>query len=184
MAAKKDKDQNDLTLFTEYSIHLPTRTVMLTGDVDSDMYDTLITALTLMEKDGKEIIIELNSPGGDWYSGVAIYDRLRSSQCPITIRVSGMAMSMGSVILQAGDKRLITPNSTVMIHDGSDVAVGTPDNVLEWAKHGKDICDRMYKIYAEASGKTESYWKKRCKKDSIYSADDAIKYGLADGFIE
>lgn len=184
MAAKKDKDQAYLDLFTEYSIHLPTRTVMLTGGVDSDMYDTLITALTLMEQDGKEIVIELNSPGGDWYAGIAIYDRLKASKCPITIRVSGMAMSMGSVILQAGDKRLITPGSTVMIHDGSDVAVGTPDDVLAWAKHGKDICNHMYRIYAEASGKTESYWKKRCKKDSIYSAKDAIKFGLADGFIE
>ena len=99
MAAKKDKDQNDLSLFTEYSIHLPTRTVMLTGDVDSDMYDTLITALTLMEKDGKEIIIELNSPGGDWYSGVAIYDRLRSSQFPSHDRGVPTATSEPSCII-------------------------------------------------------------------------------------
>lgn len=182
--AEKTKNSTDIDLLTEYSIHVPSRTIMLTGQVDSDMYETLITGLILLETSEEGITIELNSPGGDWYSGIAIHDRIKASKCPITVHVSGMAMSMGSVIMQAGDTRLITPGSTVMIHDGNDVAVGTPDDVLAWAKHGKEICEHMYKVYSEASGRSLAFWKKKCKADSIFNAKDAIKLGLADGFIE
>ncbi len=92
-------------------------------------------------------------------------------------------MSMASIILQAAENRLITPGSTIMVHDGSEVVEGSPENVMAWAKHSKDICDYMYTIYANASGKSESFWKRKCKKDFILSAEQAIKAGLADGYI-
>jgi ATP-dependent Clp protease protease subunit len=185
MAAAKTID--DAEMLISYGIHIPSRTIMLTGEVDQDMYETLIMGLTLItnSKGGvKETIkIELNSEGGCWYSGVAIYDRIKSCKAPVDVLVSGSAMSMGSVILQSGDRRLITPNSTVMVHDGSESMDGSPENILAWAKHSKETCDRMYKIYSEASGKTVAFWRKRCKKDFILTAEQAIKLGLADGYV-
>jgi ATP-dependent Clp endopeptidase proteolytic subunit ClpP len=178
---------DDNEILFEQDIHIPSQTIMLTGEVNERMYDTLVKGLILIENRHKEatnITIELNSPGGSWYDGAAIHDRIKSYRFPVTIKASGMAMSMGSIILQAGDKRLLTPSSTVMVHDGSEVVEGSPDNVMAWAKHSKDVCGIMYKIYADASGKTEAFWKKRCKKDFILSADQAIKLGLADGLIE
>lgn len=160
---------------------------MLTGEVNESMYETLVLGLTLIKarKNGStDVVVELNSHGGCWYSGIAIHDRIKACNFPVTVRVAGAAMSMASVILQAADKRLITPGSTVMVHDGSEVLEGSPENVMAWAKHSKDICDYMYKIYAEASGKSVTYWKRKCKKDFILSAEQAIKAGLADGYID
>ncbi len=171
----------------EYGIHVPSRTIILTGEVDEDMYERLLLGLTLIKarfEDPEDLTIELNSEGGDWYHGIAIYDRLKACGIPVTVRASGMAMSMGSIILQAGDKRLITPGSTVMVHDGADAVEGKPSDVLIWAQHGQNICELMYKIYATASGKSTKFWKARCKKDFILSAEQAIKIGLADGYIK
>lgn len=181
------KQLDDVEIFLDYGIHLPSQTIKLTGDVDDNMYETLINGLILIEnKKGKkdELTIELNSTGGDWYSGIAIHDRLQACSLPVTIKVSGSAMSMASVILQAADNRLITKHSTVMIHDGFSAVEGTPENIRNWEKHGREINKMMYKIYAEASGKTEQFWKTKCRKDFIISAEQAIKLGLADGYIE
>ncbi len=187
MSRKLDQELSDAQMLIDYKIHIPSQTILLTGDVDENMYETLVTGLTLIKnrKNGStNVTIELNSNGGCWYSGIGIYDRIKACNFPVTVRVSGCAFSMASVILQAGDHRLITPGSTVMVHDGSEVLEGSPENVMAWAKHSKDICDYMYKIYAEASGKSVGYWRRKCKKDFILSADQAIKSGLADGYIE
>ena len=185
--SRRDREMDDVQLFMEHGIHIPSQTILLTGEVNSSMYETLVLGLTLIKsrKNGStHVVIELNSEGGSWYDGIAIHDRIKACDFPVTIRVSGMAMSMASVILQAADNRLITPGSTVMVHDGSEALEGSPENVMAWAKHSKDICEYMYKIYAEASDKSTAYWKRKCKKDFILSADQAIKAGLADGYIK
>ena len=187
MSRKIDPEMTDSRMLLEHGIHIPSQTIMLTGEVNEAMYETLVMGLVLIkdrQTTNTDITIELNSLGGDWYSGVGIFDRIKSCEFPVTVRVAGAAMSMASVILQAADKRLITPGSTVMVHDGSEVLEGSPENVMIWAKHSQDICNYMYKIYAEASGKTITYWKRKCKKDSILDAEQAIALGLADGFID
>lgn len=176
----------DSQMLLDNHVHIPSQRIILSGEVGQEMLETLMTGLILIEhkhKDKTAPIIELSSDGGCWYAGIGIYDQIRSRSYPVTVRVSGMAMSMGSIILQAGDKRLLGRYATVMCHDGQDVAVGTPENVTQWAKHGQNICNAMYGIYAERSGKTVAFWKKRCKKDFILSADEAIKLGLADGYM-
>lgn len=173
-------------LLTEQGIHVPSQTIILTGEVGENMYEQLMMGMLIIENAHgakTDLTVELNSVGGCWYNGIGIYDRLKAFKYPVTVKVYGAAMSMGSVILQAGDKRLLGPHSTVMIHDGEDGASGSPTNVLEWAKHGQKICDSMYAIYADASGKTAAHWKKKCKKDFILTAEQAIKAGLADGYV-
>jgi ATP-dependent Clp protease protease subunit len=181
------KTIDDTQLFIEHGIHIPSQTILLTGEVNDEMYESLLMGLLLIKsrKNGStNVTVELNSEGGCWYAGIGIYDRIKACDFPVTVKVSGMAMSMASIILQAGDRRLITPGSTVMVHDGSDIVNGTPDNVLAWARHGKSLCDYMYKIYADSSSKTARFWRQKCKKDYILSAEQAIKLGLADGYIE
>ncbi len=178
----------DAKMLIEHSIHIPSQTIMLTGDVDSEMYETLLLGLILIQdrhlKKDLDLTIELNSPGGTWYDGMAIYDRLESCTFPVTIKASGMAMSIASVILQAGDVKLITPGTTVMVHDGTEGVSDNPENVLAWAKHGQINLQKMYKIYARSGVKTAKFWEKNCKQDFILSAEKAIKLGLADGYVE
>lgn len=177
--------------FFDYDFHLETRTIVI-GDkeqsergVGPDMADRVIKALHLLVAAGPEkpIHIILNSGGGDWIAGMAIYDAIAACPCHVSITVCGSAMSMGSIILQAADERLIHPNSTVMVHDGGDCFEGHARNFEAWAGFSKKIRIRMYEIYAERSGKDPKYWEKRCVVDNIMTADEAVEEGLADKVI-
>lgn len=181
------KALDDAELLINHSIHLPSQTIMLTGEVDADMYETLIMGLTLITNKKNKlstITIELNSGGGDWYSGMAIFDRIQACELNTKIIVSGSAMSMASIILQSANQRLVTRNSSIMIHDGESGFTGSQKNLEAWTKHFSENNDRMYKIYTDRSSKTIKYWKAACKLDSIYTAEQALELGLVDRIIE
>jgi len=95
----------------------------------------------------KSITIMMNNPGGDWYHGMAIYDAITSSTCPVTIRVYGQAMSMGSIILQAADYRVMMPNSRFMIHYGYSGFSSHTKTSERWAEECKIINYDMENIY-------------------------------------
>lgn len=169
----------------DYDVHLETRTIYL-GDSAEDqvgpmLAERVIKALFLLSAHKEEPIkIILNTMGGCWYNGMAIYDAIKANPCHIVIEVLGSAMSMGSVILQAADERILHPNSTVMIHDGIDSFEGHTRNMEVWGAQSKASRKRMYEIYAEKSGKPVSYWEKRCAIDCVLTAKEALKEGLAD----
>jgi ATP-dependent protease ClpP protease subunit len=118
--------------------------------VDHFMTEYLIKGMhTLESKNKKPITIIMNNPGGDWYHGMAIYDAIKSSPCECTIKVYGHAMSMGSVILQAADHRIMMPNSRFMIHYGYDGKAGHAKIVYKWADEGKRINWEMENLYLE-----------------------------------
>ena len=121
----------DLDKWFDLNVDTDTRTIYMgsagytydegeTG-VDHFMAEYLIKGMHSLEsKNKKPILIIMNNPGGDWYHGMAIYDAIKSSPCECTIKVYGHAMSMGSIILQAADNRIMMPNSRFMIHYGYD----------------------------------------------------------------
>lgn len=181
--------------FFDYDFHMETRTIYLGSDVDDEGNDKGVTALTseralkalhLLVAANAEapIKIILNSVGGDWYHGMAIYDAIKACPCHVTIEVSGQAMSMGSIILQAADERLLHKNSTVMIHDGHESIQGTPKTAEAWAKQSKLTREVMYEIYAERSKKPEGFWEKKCGSDFVLTAEQAVEFGLADKIID
>jgi len=112
---------------------------------------------------------------------MAIYDAIKACPCHVTIEVMGQAMSMGSIILQAADERILHPNSCVMVHDGYDSMHSTHPKIFEaWAKQSEKLRKKMYEIYAERSGKDSKYWEKKCAFDFILDAKQAVSEGLAD----
>lgn len=117
--------------------------------VDNLMAEYFIKAMHVLQakSSDKEILIIMNNPGGDWYHGMAIYDAIKTSTCPCTIKVYGYAMSMGSIILQAGDVRILMPNSRFMIHFGYDGTSNHSKIVEKWADEGKRINHEMENIY-------------------------------------
>lgn len=172
--------------FFDYDLHTETRTIYV-GDsdegVDSLMAERLIKALHLFlaADPEKEIRIILNSAGGYWTHGMAIYDAIMACTAHVTIEVYGNCMSMGSVILQAADERIIHPNTTFMIHDGYEgMSEVTPRTFEAWGKQSKLTRKRMYEIYSERSGKSVLYWEKKCSADFIMTAEEAVALGLAD----
>ncbi len=183
-----ESPRTDAEMLLQDGIHLPSQLIQLTGPCDEPMYDTLCMGLTLIEERHgakTDITIDLNCPGGSWYDGIAMYDRIKTSNNPITIRVFGMAMSMGSIILQAADTRLIGANATIMVHDGSDqIPECSPEDIQRWAQQSAKICKSMYNIYAENSKHTAKWWSERCKNDCIFDSTEAVRHGLVDGLVD
>lgn len=189
MSKKFTKD--DLEKFHDYEIFIPKRTIYLgsmessiengESGVDAAMAERLIKNLHFLENQSDEpITIIMNNVGGDWYHGMAIFDAIRATRCHVTIKGYGNVMSMGSVILQAADERVLMPNATVMVHDGYDGYIGVPKSMEAYAEQSKKIRQVMYDIYAERSGKPATFWEKRCVNDFWLSAEEAVEIGLAD----
>lgn len=192
--AKSRICRESLNAFFEYDIHIDTRTIYMgtvsvTDDhedtgVDAQLAERTIKSLLVLGANNKPINIIMNNIGGDWFHGMAIYDAIQACKAHITIKVLGQAMSMGSIILQAADRRLLYPNATIMVHDGyasSDLV--NPKSLQAWAKNSSRLCANMYKIYAQRSGKSMKYWEKKCSNDYIMTAEQAVAEGLADGIV-
>ncbi len=154
--------------------------------VDALMAEYLIKGIYMLNKSGKDPIrIITNNPGGSTMSGMAIYDAIRASISPIDIEVYGQASSMGAVILQAGRRRLLHPNTVVMIHDGyiQDTDRMPTRSNEAWSEWSKKDRQRMYGIFSERSGRPAKFWSDKCAHDTIWYADKAVKFGLADEVI-
>ena len=118
--------------------------------VDSSMAEYFIKGMHVLESKGdKPITIIMNNPGGDWYHGMAIYDSINNSKCHCTIKVYGHAMSMGSIILQAADVRIMMPNSRFMIHYGYDGRYGHAKIFEKWAEECKRLNHDMENLYLD-----------------------------------
>lgn len=184
------RNNRDLDRFLDVGLDLTSRTIFLTGDIDSDSTDRFIKNFYALETNKVEapIYIVLNSPGGDWYNGLAVYDTIKQSKAPVTIRVTGMAMSMASVILQAGDKRLLSGNCTVMIHAGCNSFDGHAPNLIKAGEEEKRCLRLMEDIYLSSiRGKHPKFTRPKLQKmlalDTYMSAHQAIELGLADAII-
>lgn len=187
MTSKIKRDSLDWYL--DYHMHLESRTIYIgdsTGEgegIDAKSAEIAIKGLHLLSSASTEkpIHIILNSFGGCVYNGLAIYDAIRACPNFVTIEVKGAAMSIASIILQAGDHRILHPNSTIMIHDGYDSASDLiPKSIEAQAAYGKYIRKMFYGIYAARSTEKLSYWEKACAADTYYTPEQAIEVGLAD----
>ena len=169
--------------------------------VDYRMANMFLKNLRTLEKKSSDpITVHMNSIGGSWSDGMVIYDAIIISKCYITIVAYGQAESMSSIILQAGDERLITPNTYFMAHYGSSDASGDYLSSQNWMQYEKHICDTMLNIYAGRCVKSkffkEKYVKPDVKKvknflskklqdgDWYVTAEEAVYYGFADKVIK
>ena len=120
--------------------------------VDHLMAESFIKGLHVLEsKNDNEITIIMNNPGGEWYHGMAIYDAIQNARCHCTIKVYGYAMSMGSIILQAADNRILMPNSRFMIHyGGTSFDEASLPLIEKWVNEERRINYDMEEIYLKA----------------------------------
>lgn len=183
--------KESLDRFFDYDFHVESRTLYIGGndkdELDGRVAERAIKAIHIFQgmSPEKDINIILNSFGGCWFSGMAIYDSIAACPCQVNATVIGSAMSMGSIILQAADSRIIYPNATMMVHDGYETRVNdTPLTFQNWADYSKVSQQRMYEIYAGRSGRTVSFWKKKCSSDLILTASAALKLGLVDSIFQ
>lgn len=191
-----EDESGNASMFHDIGICLKTRTIVIDGDETDDNF--CITPLSarkdiknikiLSDLSEDPITVILNCPGGDVLAGMSIYDALKTSRCKIIIKCH-LAMSMGSILLQAGDERLLYPNATVMIHNGEVGMHGSPKTVENWTNYNKSIDEIHEDIYLSKIKQKKKRFKredlqKLLEQDTIFTAQEAVDMGLADEVME
>ena len=171
-----------------FSRLLKERIIFVTGPIEDGMA-TLVTAQLLFlesENPKKEIAMYINSPGGVVSSGLAIYDTMQYIRSPVSTACIGMAASMGSLLLAAGQKdmRFATPNARIMVHQPSGGFRGVASDIERHAEEIIDLKRRMNNIYVKHTGQKYEVLEKTLDRDSFMTAEDAQEFGLIDKVFE
>jgi ATP-dependent protease ClpP protease subunit len=126
------------------------------------------------------LVVEINSPGGNVWDGLAIYNMLRGRQAPVTTRVVGIAASIASIIALAGDSIEMAEASLFMIHDPSGMVAGTSDDMRKMANALDQHAEILAGIYTKRTGKTSAQIRAAMTTETWFTAQEAIQFGLAD----
>ncbi len=179
-----EKTQGGERAFDIYSRLLKERIIFVTGPIEDHMANLVVAQLLFLEAEDpkKDIFIYVNSPGGSVTAGLSIIDTMHHIKPDVATVCTGMAASMGSLILSQGakGKRAILPNAEVMIHQPSGGAYGQASDIDITAKHILKTRTRLNKMLAKATGKALSVIEKDVDRDFFMDADEAKKYGLVD----
>src|SRR3954470_4177954 len=169
---------------------LEQRKIFLWGAVTDETAKDLTEKLLYLEAigPGKEITFYINSPGGSVTAGMAVYDTMQLITSPITVVVTGMAASMGSILLSGAPKgrRLLYPHSRVLIHQPliSGRMIGPASDINIQAKEMEKLRLELNKILADASGQPIERIDRDTDRDFYLNAPEAIAYGLADKVVD
>lgn len=178
--------RENIDRFFDYDVLLDSRTIMVADSsedgVDNVMANRFLKAMIVLEQSSNKtpIRVVLKSLGGCIHNGAAMFDAIAQSPCHVVIEVYGAAMSMGAILLQAADERVMQPNALLMLHDGTFSVEDAPRTFENWATISKKLREQMYKLFADKSGKTVKFWEKMCANDFILDAPQALKHGLID----
>jgi len=126
------------------------------------------------------VTVNINSPGGDMFEGLAIYNLLREHDGEVTVKVIGLAASAASIIAMAGDKVQIAKAGFLMIHNTWVMAVGNRNDLTEIADTLKPFDEAMASIYASRTGKDTKQMMKLMDAETWLGGDSAIEAGFAD----
>lgn len=127
-----------------------------------------------------KIDLHVNSPGGEIFDGIAIYNAILGHKATVTAYVDGLAASAASFIVQAAERVLIDRHAQMMIHDGQGICVGDSRDMRQLADLLDRSSDNIASIYAERAGGTVTAWRNRMREETWYSAAEAVDVGLAD----
>jgi ATP-dependent Clp protease protease subunit len=169
---------------------LAQRKIFLWGAVTDETAKDLTEKLLYLETTGpgQEITFFMNTPGGSITAGMAVYDTIKLITSPVTIVVTGMAASMGSILLCAVQKgrRLIFPHARVLNHQPliTGRMVGPASDINIQAKEMEKLRSELNQILATASGQSFDKVAKDSDRDFYLNAEEAIAYGLADRIVD
>jgi ATP-dependent Clp protease, protease subunit len=170
--------------FDIFSRLLRERIVFLGSEVEAGAANLIVAQLLFLEAEepDEDIRLYVNSPGGDAYAGLAIYDAMQYVKPDVQTYCIGMAMSAGAMILAGGaaGKRHVLPNSKVMIHQGSAGTRGTPADIQIAAREILALTHRYAEVIACHSGRDIEQVMKDIDRDRFLAPEEAVEYGIAD----
>ena len=170
--------------FDIFSRLLRERIIFLNGPVEDNMSALVCAQLLFLESENpkKEISMYINSPGGVVTSGLAIYDTMQYIKSPVTTVCMGMAASMGSLLLCAGEpgQRVALPNARIMVHQPSGGFSGQASDI---ERHAQDIIKlkrRLNEIYVKHCGKDYDEVERTLYRDHFMTSEEAKAWGIVD----
>ena len=131
----------------------------------------------------RDVVVNINSPGGDLFEGIAIYNLLRDHKQKVTCRVIGLAASAASLILMAGDEIQVARAGFVMVHNVWVMAIGNRNDLRDAADQLETFDDAMASVYAARTGLDKKECAKLMDKESWFSGEQAIEQGFADALL-
>jgi ATP-dependent Clp protease protease subunit len=172
-----------------YSRLLKDRIIFLGSAINDEVANIVIAQLLFLEMENPEqdIHLYINSPGGSVSAGLGVYDIMQFVKCDIRTYCTGLAASMGSLLLAAGSKgkRYVLPHSRIMIHQPL-IHGGLAGQASDIEIHAKELIDmknKLTKIYERHTGQEYQRLTKDMDRDNFMSSEAAEKYGIADQIV-
>ncbi|MBQ6110678.1 MAG: ATP-dependent Clp protease proteolytic subunit [Alphaproteobacteria bacterium] len=173
--------------FDIYSRLLRDRIVMISGQIEPAMANTVVAQLLFLESENPnaDISLYINSPGGDVTAGWAIMDTMQYIKPNVSTIGMGLVASMGAVLLAAGakGKRFVLPNTEVMIHQPSAGTQGKVTDMEIYMQETQRVKKVLVKQMAEFTGRKEKEVFDAMERDNWMDAETAKKFGLVDGIL-
>lgn len=189
-----------------YNLNISTREIYLhsyvldeeEGGIEYRMATQFLKNIHLLDTENKNILVHLQSPGGEWTHGMSIYDAMISAKSPITILAHGEIASMSGIIFQAAKKRVLMPNCEVMVHRGFLTLEGSATSVQSNALWNKKTDKKMLHILSNRCINGKYFQDKNMNVDQVrkfidskirqhgdwnLDSSEAVAYGLADGIL-
>ena len=183
-----EKERGGERAYDIYSRLLKDRIVFVSGEIETNMANTVVAQLLFLEKDDPDADIQMfiNSPGGHITAGMAIIDTMNYIKPKVSTTAVGLAASMGTMLLINGEKgkRFALPNSKIHIHQPLGGVEGQASDIAIEAKEILKIRESLYKMISEKTGRSVSQITKDADRDKYFTATEAKAYGLIDKIIK
>lgn len=167
-----------------YSRLLKERIIFMVGEVNEQTANLVVAQLLFLESENpeKDISLYINSPGGGVYAGLAIYDTMQFVNPDVSTMCTGLAASMGALLLTAGadGKRYSLPNSRIMIHQPLGGAKGQATDIEIQAREILELRERLNRILSKHCDKDIEIIRKHTERDYYMSPEEAQEFGLID----
>jgi ATP-dependent Clp protease protease subunit len=171
-----------------YSLLLKERIIFLGTPIDSQVANVIVAQLLFLNREDpeREIQMYINSPGGEIYSGLAVYDTMQMISNPISTVAVGVTASFGTVLLTAGTKgrRYALPNATIHLHQPLGGAQGQATDIEIQTKQILRLRTLLNNILVKHTGKSMEVIKQDTERDFYLEAKQAVEYGLVDQVLE
>ncbi|MCE5253944.1 MAG: ATP-dependent Clp endopeptidase proteolytic subunit ClpP [Actinomycetia bacterium] len=174
--------------FDIYSRLLNERIIFLGTAINDQVANVVVAQLLHLESEDpdKDVSLYINSPGGNVYAGLAIYDTMQFIKPDVSTMCVGVAMSMGALLLAggAGGKRYALPNSKILIHQLSGGFEGPATDIEIHAREALGLRKRLDEILAKHTGQELEKVERDTERDYFMNAEESLAYGIIDKILE
>lgn len=171
-----------------YSLLLKERIIFLGTPINDQVANLMVAQLLFLNREDpdREIQMYINSPGGQIYAGLAIYDTMQMIQAPVHTYAVGMTASMGTVLLAAGDRdnRFALPHATIHLHQPLGGAQGQATDIEIHAKEILRLRERLNDILVKHTGQSREVIERDTERDFFLDAKAAADYGIVSHILE